>query len=111
MLGWCYGDHERVYQVTGMGVALPGSQRACSVQTVFRSLNRHNFKLGACYINKRTKHYFSYLLNVDRTQPVSEKRLTPGLMSHLANWPLQHCVNSNILKLGLDSWISELGIC
>lgn len=22
-------------------------------------------------------------------------------MSHLANWPLQHCVNSNILKLEL----------
>lgn len=93
MLGWCYGDHEGVYQVTGMGVALPGSQRACSVQTVFRSLNRHSSKLGACYINKRTQHDFSYLLNVERTQPVSEKKLIPGSVSRLANWPLQHCVN------------------
>jgi len=48
---------------------------------------------------------------MDGTQPVSEKRLGPGLMSHQANWPLQHGINSSILKLGLDSWIFELGIC
>lgn len=113
MLGWCYGDHECMYQVTGMGVALPGNQRARSVQTVFRSLNRHSSKLGACCVNKRTPHYFcpTYLLTVDRTQPVSVERITPGLIPDLANWPLLHHVNSSILKLGLDSWNLELGFC
>lgn len=101
MLGWCYGDHECIDQVTGMGAALPGSQRAYSVQTVFRSLNRHSSKLGACYVNKRTRHYFwpTYLLNVEKTQPVSEKRIGPGLISHLAIWPSQDCVNGSILNL------------
>lgn len=106
MLGWCYGDHERAYQVTGLGVALPGSWRACSVQTVFRSLKRHSSNLCVCYVNKRTKHLL--LLPPEggqNTQPVAGRSLTAGL-SHL-----QHSVNSSILKVGLDSHIFELGIC
>lgn len=94
-----------------MGVALPGSQRACSVQTVFRSLNRHSSELGACYVSRRTKCYFSCPLNFDRTQPVSEKSLTSGMMSYLATWHLKHCVKNSFLKLGSDSWIFEFGIC
>jgi len=90
------------------GVALPGNQRARSVQTVFRRLNRHSSKLGACCVNKRTPHYFcpTNLLNVDRTQPVSVERITPGLIPDLANWPLLHHVNSSILKLGFLGFLS-----